>query len=78
MPDYMDLSDFLSSLKFDLEKWLPELEKKGMGMRQLAALTEWEEERLDKLFAKLLPGMPELLRYGLTEGVLKFAKIVKP
>ena len=77
MPDYMDLSDFLSSLKFDLEIWLPELEKKGVGMRQLAAMTEWEEERLDRLFAKLVPEMPELLRYGLTEGVLKFGKIVK-
>jgi hypothetical protein len=77
MSDCMDLREFLSSLKFELEGWLPELERKGMGMRQLAALTEWEEGRLDRLFAKLVPEMPELLRYGLTEGVLKFGKIVK-
>jgi hypothetical protein len=68
--------DFLSSLKFDLEKWGPALEKKGLGMAQLSALSEWEEEKLDRLFAKLVPDMPELLRYGLTEGIMEFGKIV--
>jgi hypothetical protein len=68
--------DFLSSLKLDLEKWYPELEKKGLGMAQLLALSEWEEKKLDRLFAKLVPEMPELLRYGLTEGIMEFAKLM--
>jgi hypothetical protein len=66
--------DFLSSLNFDLEKWYPELKKKGMGVVQLSTLSKWEEERLDRLFAKLVPEMPELLRFMLTEGVMEFPK----
>ena len=68
------MRDFLSSLNLDPEKWYPELKKKGMGMVQLSTLSEWEEERLDRLFAKLVPEMPELLRFMLTEGVMEFPK----
>ena len=68
------MNDFLSSLNIGLERWYPELEKKGMGMTELSALSKWEEVKLDRLFAKLVPEMPELLRYALTGGIMEFAK----
>lgn len=71
------LGDFLSSLKFDLSQWYPEMKRKGFGTEEdLLAISDWEEECLDRVFKKMLPDMPELHVYALTEGVMAFAKTI--
>jgi len=74
-PACSGVRDFLSKLRFDLSDWYAEMKEKGLGTEEeLLAISGWEEERLDRVFAKLLPTMPELHRYVLTEGVIDLAK----
>ncbi|KAF9456905.1 hypothetical protein BDZ94DRAFT_1344316 [Collybia nuda] len=69
-----ELHEFLVELKFDLSTWSDELRAKGMGTKkELLAMSRWEEERLDRVLAKLVPMMPELHRYVLADGILDLA-----
>ena len=69
------LRDFLSSLNFDLTKWYPEMNCKGLRTEEdLLAISDWSEECLDRVFKKMLPNMPELHIYALTEGIMAYAK----
>lgn len=72
---YGDLHDFLTSLNFDLAKWYPEMKRKGLATEEdLLAISDWSEECLDRVFKKMLPNIPELHIYALTEGVMAYAK----
>jgi hypothetical protein len=54
------------------------MKKKGLQTEEdLYAISDWEEDRLDKVFKKLLPDMPELHVYALTEGVMDLAKDIR-
>ena len=46
------------------------MKENGLGTdEELLAVSKWDEERLDRIFRKLLPTTPELHRYALMEGV---------
>lgn len=68
---YDPLGVFLSHLKYDLSPWYVDLRSKGLGtMEQLYILSSWEEKHLDRIFAALLPSMPETYRYTFIQGIV--------
>lgn len=70
-----DLRVFLSLLKYDLSPWYLDLSYKGLGtMEQLWMISCWEEDRLDRLLAEIVPTMPEIGRYAFIQGIVGLAQ----